>query len=146
MEVLLIGLAAGLIGTIALTITEMIVMKAAHIPSSTIPGQVGAKLTGIKPQDEAAMEKLSAKVHWIHGISLGIVYGLLSLLGLPDITSIILFFALVWGGDILLYKTLGIAQFPWHWKANELLPDLFNKSIYALATGVAFIAISNLFK
>ncbi len=146
LEILLIGLAAGLIGTVALTITEMIVMKAAHLPSSTVPGQVGAKLTGIKPQDDAEMEKLSTKVHWVHGISLGIVYGLLSLLGLPVLITVLLFFALVWGGDVLLYKTLGIAQFPWHWKANELLPDLFNKGIYALATGIAFLVISNLFK
>ncbi len=144
LEVLFTGLFAGLIGTVALTVTEMIVMKVAHIPSSTVPGQVGAKLTGIKPRDDAEMEKLSNKVHWMHGIGLGVIYGLLSLLGLPFLITIVLFFALVWGGDVLLYKTLGIAEFPWHWKATELLPDVFNKGIYALATGIAFVTISNL--
>ena len=141
-EVILKGLLAGLAGTIALTISESLEMKVTKRPPSDVPGQVGSKVAGIQPKSEQEMKRLSGWVHWIHGISLGLVYGLLSLLGLNTLANIVLFFALVWGGDVLLYKALGIAAFPWHWKANEIMPDLLNKGVYAIVTGITFALIS----
>ena len=141
-EVILKGLLAGLAGTIALTISEALEMKVTKRPPSDVPAQVGSKVTGIQPKSEQGRKRLSGWVHWIHGISLGMVYGLLSLLGLNTLANIVLFFALVWGGDVLLYKALGIAAFPWHWKANEIVPDLLNKGVYAIVTGITFALIS----
>lgn len=141
-ELILKGLAAGLVGTIVLTISETLEMKVTKRPPSDVPGQVGAKVPGVEPKSGQELKKLSGKVHWIHGISLGILYGLLTLLGLNTLATIVLFFALVWGGDVLLYKVLGIAPFPWHSKASEILPDIFNKSIYAIATGLTFALLT----
>ncbi len=123
-EVILKGLLAGLAGTIALTISGSLEMKVTKRTPSDVPGQVGSKVAGIHPKSEQELKRLSGWVHWIHGISLGAVYGLLSLLGLNPLANVVLFFALVWGGDVLLYKALGIAAFPWHWQANEIMPDL----------------------
>ncbi len=131
-----------LAGSIALTISESLEMKVTKRPPSDVPGQVGSKVAGIQPKSEQEMKRLSGWVHWIHGISLGVVYGLLSLLGLNTVATIVLFFALIWGGDVLLYKALGIAAFPWRWKANEIMPDLFNKGVYAIVTGITFTLIS----
>ncbi len=137
-EVIVKGLLAGLAGTIALTISESLEMKVTKRPPSDVPGQVGSKVTGIQPKSEQEMKRLSGWVHWIHGISLGMVYGLLCLLGLNTLANIVLFFALVWSGDALLYKALGLAAVPWHWKANEIMPDLLNKGVYAVVTGLTF--------
>lgn len=142
LELILKGFAAGVAGTIALTISETLEMKATKRPPSDVPGQVGSKVPGVEPHSDAAMKKLSGKVHWIHGISLGVLYALLSLLGLNTLVTIVLFFALVWGGDSLLYKALGIAPFPWHSKANEIMPDLVNKGIYAIVTGITFAILA----
>ncbi len=112
MEIIIIGFLAGLVGTIALTISETLEMKVTKRPASDVPGLVGAKVPGIEPQNDKELKRLSGKVHWIHGISLGLLYALLSLLGLSTLLTIIIFFALVWGGDSMLYKALGIAPFP----------------------------------
>jgi hypothetical protein len=141
-EVILKGLLAGLVGTVALTISETLEMKVTKRPPSDVPGQVGSKVPGVRPQSEQEMKRLSGWIHWIHGISLGALYGILSLLGLNTLATIVLFYALVWGGDALLYKALGIAEFPWRWKANEIMPDLLNKGVYAIITGLTFVLIA----
>lgn len=138
LELIIKGLAAGLVGTIALTLSETLEMKVTKRPPSDVPGQVGAKVPGVEPKSEQELKKLSGKVHWIHGISLGVLYAVLSLIGLTTLATIVLFFALVWGGDVLLYKALGIAPFPWHSKASEIMPDLFNKSVYAIVVGLIY--------
>ena len=88
------------------------------------------------------MASLSNKVHWGHGIALGAVFRLISLAEVTGVTAITIFFALLWSGDALLYAALGIAPLPWHWQANELIPDLFHKGVYAIATGVTYQLIT----
>jgi hypothetical protein len=51
-------------------------------------------------------------------------------------------FALVWGGDAALYRTLGVAAPPWRWGADELATDLLHKGIYAAVTGAVYDALS----
>jgi hypothetical protein len=64
--------------------------------SSTIPGQVGAKLTGRDPQTHpAVVQRLNPIVHWIHGISLGAVRGLLDFAGLGALAATLVFYPLV---------------------------------------------------
>ncbi len=71
-------------------------------------------------------------MHWIHGIALG------ALGGLGAVAKTAVHYALVWGGDVLLYRSLGIAPRPWQWKRQELVTDLVHKGMYALATGITF--------
>ena len=74
---------------------------------STVPGQVGAKLTGRDPKTQPQVaERLNPIVHWVHGISLGAVRGLLGLAGLSFLPATGVFFLVVWGGDVLLYRVL----------------------------------------
>ncbi len=132
-----LGMVAGLVGTIALTVSETIEMRVTSREPSTVPGQVGAKLLG-KGDDQAAVERLNSPVHWIHGITMGAVRGLLGLTVLGPVLATVVHYALVWGGDVLLYRSLGIAPWPWQWKGQELVTDLFHKGVYALVTGVTF--------
>lgn len=136
------GLFAGLIGTIVMTLSQMLEMKLTGREPSTVPGQVGSKLLSLSPNNEHEMTSLSNKVHWAHGIALGAVFGLISLAKVTGVAAIAIFFALLWIGDALLYAVLGIAPLPWHWKANELITDLFHKGVYAIATGVTYQLIA----
>ncbi len=139
-----LGLAAGVVGTIALTIAETVEMRITGRESSTIPGQVGAKLSGRDPQTHpAVVQRLNPIVHWIHGISLGAVRGLLDFAGLGALAATVVFYALVWGGDALLYRTLGLAPAPWKWERRALLTDLYGKGVLALATSGAYILLDN---
>ena len=137
-----VGLAAGLAGTVALTLSETLEMRLTGREASTVPGQVGAKLLGRDPEQEPDIGRLTTVVHWTHGVSLGGVRGLLSLAGLGPVAATVVHYASVWGGDALLYRTLDLAPWPWQWKGAELAPDLFHKGVYAAATGVVFEALA----
>lgn len=139
-----LGLAAGVIGTIALTVAESVEQRLTGRQSSTIPGQVGTKLAGKDPATHPELvARLNPIVHWVHGISLGAVRGLLDLTGLSALAATVVFVPLVWGGDALLYRMLGIAPAPWKWERGELLTDLYGKGVLALATSGAYILLDN---
>lgn len=137
------GLVAGAIGTIALTLAESAEMRLTGRTPSMIPGQVGAKLAGLDAKTHPAVKPLNPIVHWTHGISLGAVRGLLDVAGLRALPATVVFYPLVWGGDALMYRTLGLAPAPWKWQRDELLTDLFGKAVLALATSGAYILLDN---
>ncbi len=140
-----IGLAAGAIGTVALTLAERIEMKLTGREPSTVPGQVGAKLAGRDPNENAELvERLNGPVHWGHGIGLGAVRGLLDPAGLGPLAATLVFYPLVWGGDTALYRALGIADVPWRWDRADLLRDLYGKGVLAFATSGAYILLRKL--
>ena len=137
-----LGLAAGAIGTVALTLAERLEMALTGRQPSTVPGQVGAKLTGLDTEaDPELVERLNPLVHWGHGIGLGAARGLLDAAGLRPLTATLAFYPVVFGGDAALYKALGIAPAPWHWTPAELATDLFGKGVLAFATSGAYIAL-----
>jgi len=144
LEAVLVGLLAGFIGTIVMTVSETVEMRLTGRPPSTVPGQVGAKTLGRDPNRVAHLERLSTGVHWLHGTSMGALRGLLALTGLGAVAATVVHYALVWGGDAATYRALGIAPAPWRWGAGELVTDLFHKGIYAVATGVAFVLLAGL--
>lgn len=138
------GLVAGTAGTLALTLAEHAEMKLTGRKPSTVPGEVGAKLLGRDPDSDPALtQRLSPLVHWTHGISLGGVRGLLDAAGLSPRAATLAFYPVVWGGDALLYRALGIAPAPWRWSRSELLTDLFGKGVLAFATSGAYILLDD---
>jgi len=141
-EALAWGLLAGTMGTILLTLSETIEMKLTGRPASMVPGQVGFRVAKRQPTNQHDLKKVSTLVHWSHGIFLGAVFGLLSLFSASLAVTIAIFFGIVWVGDVTLYKILGIAQWPWKWSGSDLATDLFNKGIYAVATGITFSVIT----
>ena len=137
-----LGMVAGVAGTIILTLAEKGEMAITGREPSTVPGQVGARLSGHDPeQSPELVERLNPVVHWAHGIALGGVRGLLGAAGLSFLPATAAFFALVWGGDVLLYRVLGIAEMPWKWTGAELASDLWGKGAYAAATSAAYTAL-----
>ncbi len=138
------GVVAGTAGTLALTLAEHAEMKLTGREPSTVPGEVGAKLLDRDPDaDPALTKRLSPLVHWTHGIALGAVRGLLDAAGLSPRAATLAFYPLVWGGDALLYRALGIAPAPWRWSRGELLTDLFGKGVLAIATSTAYLLLDD---
>ncbi|MDQ3644236.1 MAG: hypothetical protein M3356_01840 [Actinomycetota bacterium] len=137
-----LGLAAGAIGTVALTVAEKLEMKVTGREASAVPGQVGTKLSGHEPETNPALVKrLDPIVHWGHGIGLGAVRGLLDVAGLGALAATLVFYPIVFAGDATLYRVLGIAPAPWRWTRAELATDLFGKGILAFATSGAYILL-----
>jgi len=140
-EAVLLGLAAGFVGTMVLTLSERTEMALTGREPSMVPGQVGARLMG--RDDEPGLERRSTIVHWLHGVASGSIRGLLSLTGLGAVSASILFFVLVWSSDALVYRLLGIADVPWRWEGSALATDLFHKGVYAVATSAAFVVLQS---
>lgn len=138
------GLIAGTIGTMTLTLAEHAEMKLTGRQPSSVPGQVGMKLLRRDPEaDPALTKRLSPLVHWTHGTALGAVRGLLDGAGLSPRAATLAFYPLVWSGDALLYRALGIAPAPWRWSHDELLTDLFGKGVLSFATSGAYILLDD---
>ncbi len=137
------GMVAGAVGTIAMTLSERLEMAVSGRQASTVPGQVGAHLLpGQDPKSTTDIERLNTPVHWAHGISMGALRGALDQAGLRGLPASAAHFALLWGGDAALYRTLGIADVPWRWDADELGADLLHKAVYAIVTGAVYDAMT----
>ena len=133
------GMIAGFAGTIAMTVSERLEMAVTGREGSTVPGQVGAHLLPRRdPNATADVARLNTPVHWAHGISMGALRGVLDQAGLRGPAASAAHFALLWGGDAVLYRTLGVADVPWRWGADELATDLLHKGVYATVTGAVY--------
>lgn len=112
MPSMITGALAGLIGTAAMTAAQTAEMRVTGRAPSTVPGRVASKLLRLKPQDDAALARISIRMHWAHGMAQGTVRALIGRLGLQGPTAAGAHFALMWSSDAMLYKALGIAPWP----------------------------------
>ena len=135
------GMAAGLVGTAAMTVSERIEMAVTGRQGSDVPGQVGARLSGRQPESAADLQRLSTRVHWAHGILAGGLRGVLDRAGFEGPAASVAHFAALWGGDATMYAALGIAPAPWNWDEDELAADVLHKGVYAAVTGVVYDAL-----
>lgn len=137
------GMLAGAVGTAAMTLSEQLEMSVSGRESSRVPGQVAAHLLpGCDPNSPSDVRRLNTPMHWAHGITMGAIRGALDSAGLNGSTATAVHFALLWGGDAALYRTLGIADVPWRWEADALTTDLAHKGVYAAVTGAVYDAMS----
>lgn len=141
LEAVSIGLLAGVAGTVAQTVSEMIEARFTKRPDSLLPAQVGAALAGPPLRTGKDAVRLNWTVHWTHGITLGAVRGLLGVTALSSLAASIIHFPLVWGGDVMLYAALGLAPAPWNWGGKELATDLFHKGVLSVVTSLVFVAL-----
>ena len=138
------GMLAGALGTVAMTVSQRLEMAVTGRGGSQVPGKVGASLVpGKDPRSSSDVAQLNGTVHWAHGIAMGGLRGALDLAGVRGPRASLAHFALVWGGDAALYRTLGIAELPWRWGADELATDMLHKGVYAAVTGGVYDAMSS---
>jgi hypothetical protein len=142
-QAVLLGLLAGIIGTAIFTVVELIDIKITGRAPSTVPGQVGVRLMGRDiDSNPDLVRKLNPFVHWGHGTMLGALRGLIAATGLAFWPATIVFYLLLEGGDVLLYRALGVEPWPWRWSRAELVRDLTLKGVLALAISGVFAALT----
>ena len=138
------GLVAGAVGTVAMTVTQRLEMAITGRQGSRVPGEVGASLLLVKDRNSSRdAVQLNVAVHWAHGIIMGALRAALDGAGFRGAPASLAHFALVWGGDAALYRTLSIADVPWRWAPDELATDVLHKGVYAAVTGVIYDALSS---
>ncbi|WP_224999550.1 hypothetical protein [Cesiribacter sp. SM1] len=159
------GLIAGLAGTVAITISQMIEMQLSGRGSSDAPMKVAGKALGVEPRGKAALEtakaednndkqeeKLEEKVeankeqfsqlmHFAYGTSWGIARGVLDLAGLRGAPASLIHFGTVWGTALLMLPAAGAAKPVTKWPAKQIATDVLHHAVYAAAAGAVYDAM-----
>jgi len=135
------GLLAGLAGTAAITVSQMIEMKITGRKPSNTPVEAASKVLDVDAVSEAKKPKVSQEIHWAYGTTWGITRGLLSLSGLNGWTATLAHFAAIWGTEQVMLPSLKVAP-----PINEEEPktigiDIIHHAVYALAAGLVYEAI-----
>jgi hypothetical protein len=133
------GLAAGFVGTAAMTVSSTLEAKLRGRAASSAPARATAKVLGIKEfEDDIAAARFSDLSHWGYGTSWGVVRGLLGATRMPARTATALHGAAVYGSAQVTLPALEIAPPVVFWPKEEIAIDAFHHAVYAAATGAAY--------
>jgi hypothetical protein len=137
------GLAAGLVGTAAMTSAQVAYERAIGAGPSEAPRQVGERILGRLghrvPRDRRSA--LGLATHLLYGSSWGAPYGLLGRRR-PGPATGLAFGAGVWATSLAELPVLGVAPPPWRQPPLALAADLGFHLAYGFATAAAFEALS----
>jgi hypothetical protein len=134
------GLVAGLAGTVAMTVSQMVEMKITKRKPSTAPADAVKKTLHIIPEP-GNKKKFANEIHYAYGTSWGIARGLLSLAGLSGFTATAAHFAALWGTAITIEPGLHLAPPVTKWKPKDIAIDIFHHAVYALVAGIVYEAM-----
>ncbi len=132
------GLAAGIVGTAAMTVSSTLEAKLRQREPSSAPSDAAGKVLGVQPRDAEGKARFSTAVHWAFGTGWGAARGAWAVLGVRRGPGTVAHFATVWGNELVSLPKLGVAPPVKEWGSKELAIDAFHHAVYAVATGLAF--------
>lgn len=135
------GLLAGLAGTAAITLSQMIEMKITKRQPSDAPVKVASQVTGAAPADESQKEKLNNEIHYAYGTSWGIVRGLLGLAGLKGVPATLIHFGAIWATELVMLPKYDVAPPVNEQEPKSVAIDALHHAVYAVAAGLAYDAL-----
>ena len=129
------GLVAGLVGTVAMTVSSTLEAKLRQRGDSDTPSQAVAEVLGVEEyRSDRSRDRVNQLAHWGYGASLGAVRGLLALTGLGRNATDVAFHATVLGSEQTMLNVLGLAPPITEWGAGEVATDLTHHTVYSLTT------------
>lgn len=159
------GLIAGLAGTVAITISQMIEMKITGRGQSSAPMKVAGKALGVEPRGKAELEvekqkeetdkdedqlekkveenkgKFSQIMHLSYGTGWGICRGVLDLAGLRGTPATLIHFGGIWGAAQVMLPAAGASKPITEWSPQQIATDVLHHAIYAIAAGAVYDAM-----
>ncbi len=140
-EAIGVGLISGLVGTAAITISQMIEMKITKRQGSDTPVQAVHKALNIKA-DEGKEKKFGQEINWVYGTMWGVARGLLAMAGIKRWAATATHFAAVLGTEMIIEPALKVAPPVKKWGIKEILIDATHHAVYAIAAGMTYDAIT----
>jgi hypothetical protein len=137
------GLLAGLAGTAAITLSQMIEMSITKRKPSEAPLKVVKQVTNVKPVNKEAKETVSQEIHWAYGASWGIARGIIGLTGLKGLPAIATHFAAIWGTAIFMLPAYKAGPKISEEDGKAIAIDAMHHAVYALAAGLAYDALDS---
>lgn len=132
------GLLAGLAGTAAITLSQMIEMKITKRKPSDAPVKVAMETIGIKPVNAGQKEKASKEIHWAYGTLWGTARGVIGLAGLKRIPAILSHFGAVWATAMIMLPRFKAAPPVTEESPKAIAIDGFHHAVYAFAAGYVY--------
>lgn len=133
------GLAAGLVGTAAMTLSNVVEMKLVTGRSgSTVPADAVEEISGIEPANQPSTARLNELSHWGYGIAQGALRGVLGAAGLNGPAAAIAHYAVVWGTQQTMLPLLGVAEPTWRYGRQAVAIDMTHHSVYVIGTSLAY--------
>lgn len=135
------GLLAGLAGTVAITISQMIESKLTGRGQSSAPADAASKVLGVQPVSEEEKSKFATLVHWVYGTSWGAFRGLLSESGFKGWQATVSHFGAIWGAAMIIQPVLEVAPPIRKWDSKTLVTGGIHHIIYSITTGWVYDAL-----
>ncbi|GAB3820870.1 hypothetical protein [Pontibacter rugosus] len=154
------GILAGLAGTAAITISQMIEMKITKRGGSSSPSKVAGQVMGVVPSNKKQASELAGEtvepektneevkeehaarfsqlMHWQYGTSWGVPRGLLSLTGLNGLPATALHFAGIWSTAQVMLPAANASEPITKWSPKQIATDVLHHAVYAVAAGLMF--------
>jgi hypothetical protein len=137
-----LGLAAGLVGTLVMSLSQKAEMTLTGREASDTPAKALETIAGAPEQDDRTQQQLSTAGHLAFGTGLGL--GLAALSKVPEPARGVAFFAGAWGAGTALITGLGLSDPPTKWDAKKLATDFGHHAVYAAAAAAAFFGFRRL--
>lgn len=140
------GLAAGVVGTAAMTGVQTAVAKARDQEDSTTPAEVAKRIIRGVLQREVPEERtalLNNVMHWTYGTSWGAVYGLVQ--GTMQASAFkhgALFGVGVWSTSLVQLPAMQLAPPVWEYPRAELALEVGYHVVYGLGVAAAYAALN----
>jgi hypothetical protein len=140
-RMLAMGLLAGAVGGIAMTIFQKIEQSVTGRPDSYVPGHTLERMLGQEEKPDEERVGHNHAMHWGQGLLAGAACGLMADRGIRGPFA----WLMLWGTRLTLDQTLenamGVGAPPWTWPLNEQIIDLTHKAIFAATTQATMDAL-----
>ena len=136
------GVLAGIAGTAAITISQLIEMRITKRKPSTAPVRAVSKVLKLKPTRKDKKETVSQEIHWTYGTSWGIPRGILALAGVQGWPATLLHFAAIWTTELTMLPSLDVAPPVTEEEPKAIAIDAFHHAVYSAAAGLVYDAIT----
>jgi hypothetical protein len=123
------GLAAGFVGTCAVTLSQRVEMAVSGRPPSDLPAQVAEGLYGISARGRRR-ERVAFAMHWLNNSSSGLARVGVGAAGLRGAPAVAATAALYLGAQTLLFARLGLER--------PRPVDVLHAVVWASATSTAY--------
>jgi len=135
------GVIAGLAGTLAITVSQMIEMKITGREPSDSPARAVDKVLHVKASDEEHKDQFVQQVHWTYGTLWGLGRAVMDLAGLKGIGATALHYGAVWATEMIMLPSIDVSSPPTEWKPKELAIDGTHHLVYGAVAGLVYDAI-----
>ena len=131
------GVAAGLVGTTAMTAFQRLVEQpVTRRPDSFVPAEI-AEALGVRARTAQGRTRLNWVSHFGFGSVWGAAYGVAAGAGLAGQRAVHTVFAVLYPVDVLAATALGVYA-PRTWSRQDWVVDVVDKYVALQATGLAY--------